>query len=805
MILKNLNSFSEEEIEAARRYSSVVEIYRQIILSSASGLEDKLRIERNHTWLQCGLSTFFKTHMPAQICAYWSERADDWLKIAFENCFHTDQTALFAMGKLGARELNLSSDVDLIIVRIDGSTVDAKSLKDFQNLIAARTEKGFVFRLDFNLRPGGQNSPLVPSFSEFESYYTSKGETWERLAQVRLRPLCGNRELIHQVADFSERFVYRKHLDYTLMEDLNRLRSSIRSEYQTPPSPSFHLKLQPGGIRDIELFVNALQVIHGGKDRDLRRNSTTEAIELLKDKNLLPPEDCDFLLKSYWEFRQLENLVQFESDRQTHILTATETEASHLNEQMQKMDKLVRTLLGPVQSPRIPQKLEDQFNWLKALGFSQEIIEHEWIPLWNLDVRSQNHQRDEEHRQMFLYTFIESLVKNGIDKEMGLRLLHEFVKSARAKASFFSTLNHTPKLLDDLVRLFSISPYIGGVICRKPELLDSYILRSVADESTDLEGLLDNLHDRKLLTEIFLIPQFLENPTQFSFAQDSLGQFLVGVSENADHIVSKLLEHLKKVFSISDASILALGKWGGQELGLRSDLDFVFVTEDEPQENHFKLARRLVNLLTQPGRGGPIYSIDLRLRPSGSSGPVLVSKKTLVKYLATEASPWELQAYTKARTIGSMDSLNWMPPPRKLSSEDLKLLEDIRNRALQAAGDFKYSEGGLLNIELNVQTAYLQNFGGYHPRLHAQILHLAKTNSAWKTLNDGYNVLRRYEQLLHICTDRSTSTWDPNHASSRLVARCVRKNVNEVSLEIEATLLANRKLLKGLDPYFIQK
>ena len=799
MSLKPVSSYSQRELEQAESFSNVFSIYRKISESAYHSLSEKLRILRNSSWLECGLASLFQTSTTEDICKHWSNRADFWLKDAFENSFDRTHIALFAMGKLGAHELNLSSDVDLILVRKDGAPDPSKNLREFQHLISERTEKGFVFRVDLNLRPGGKLSAPVPTISEFENHYTTKGETWERLAQVRMRPIVGNDDLISSVIQFSSSFIYRKHLDYTLIEDLQVLRSSIRSEYEVPVEPNFHLKLQPGGIRDIELFVNALQVIHGGKFPELRTFSTTAALKLLQDKKLLPAADCEFLLNQYWSLRQKENLVQFRSDRQTHIYSASDSECFEIKSSLEKVEKLVTTLLGPIgqNSFKIPLKTEEQKTWLRSFGFSDTVIADSWLPLWNLDAKSQHPQRDEEQRQIFLYNFVDSLAKNGIDKDTGLRMLHEFVKATRAKATFFSTLNRKPRLVEDLSRLFSISPYIGGVICRKPELLDSYILRSVADSRGDIESTLESLYDRKLLTEIFLVPQFLE--------KGELGDLLTGISENADYIANRLLETLKLTMNVPDVSVLALGKWGGCELGLRSDLDFILVTNDQPEEKHFKIARRFVNLLTSPSKSGPLYSVDLRLRPSGSSGPIMVSRSNLANYLLNEAQPWEHQAYTKARTLGTVNDLSWLPHPRKLSKQDFDALWEIREKIIGDKESLKFAPGGLLDVELHTQTAYLKVFCGHSPSLSSQILVLTEQNKDWIKIYKNYKFLRSLEQLLHICTERSTSTWNPQHPAASLVARASKKSIEKIGEQWTTTLDANRELLKTLDPYERQK
>ncbi len=180
-------------------------------------------------------------------------------KKLFDFCFADQKVALFALGKLGCLELNLSSDVDVLLVAENEAAVSLPRLRKFQKLLTERTFSGFVFRVDFDLRPGGKQGPLIPTLDQFKDYYGNYGETWERLAFVRLRPLCGDDFIKKEVMAFARKFSFRRHLDFTLLEDLKNLRTKIQGHYWARTQHHVvDLKLGVGGIRDVELFCSRI-------------------------------------------------------------------------------------------------------------------------------------------------------------------------------------------------------------------------------------------------------------------------------------------------------------------------------------------------------------------------------------------------------------------------------------------------------------------------------------------------------------------------------------------------------------------
>ncbi len=715
--------------------------------------------------------------MPAKdVCLFWSDAADRLLLEAWKQSgCEARGYALLALGKLGSRELNLSSDVDLVIVRSDTSEADPKALRTFQSLLTEQTEFGFCLRVDLTLRPGGFSSTALPTLSEFEHHYGYHGEMWERLAYVRMRVLAGESTLVAAIETFTKKFSFRRHLDFTLLDELKGLRTKIRQEKFESRADAFHLKLGEGGIRELELFVHAIQVIHGGRHTTLRTSSTTDALTKIRELGLLPRTDCDFLLEAYWYLRTLENKMHAFEDQQSYLIDMA---AGHpalppgfqveLRETCARVKTIATSLFGETTADPIPAATTDQAVWLEGLGFSKESVYDTWPELLGATAISRKSQKDEEARLSFLKGFVETLAREGLDRDLGLSLLLDFVRAIRAKASFFTSLNRETRVRDDLARLFSVSPYLGNILVSRPELIDEFILRRRAEYSNEMDLLLEELAEQRLLAELISANQFLSD-LDLTKLHDNL-------TANADSIASKLLSRLKEEYGPSDVELIAMGKWGGRELGLRSDLDFVFVVPGEPSANDQKVAKRFLARMTEPHRGGAIYAIDMRLRPSGQAGPILVSVPRLKTYLegtdpSEKSAAWERQAYLRSRPLAK---LAFHPGEigaiRGLSSSDLDELRMIRSKLFSASKpgeiDLKLTDGGLADIEFTAQIAILgrgPDLAGItlDPSTSGMIQYLEGVDATWsaigKSLRDHYDFLRRTEQLYQLTTSQSGS------------------------------------------------
>lgn len=799
--------------------------YRALISRPPSSTADLLRLDRHRAWLRAALATACDRASARPVCEFWSDAADELILRAWrESGCEAHGYALLALGKLGSRELNLSSDVDLIIVRADGSDIDARAVRAFQASLTDYTEFGFALRVDLTLRPGGKSSPLVPSFSEFEYHYGYHGEPWERLAYVRMRVLAGADDLVGAIRAFAAKFSYRKHLDFTLLDELKTLRARIRAEkFETRPG-AFHLKLGPGGIRELELFVHALQIIHGGRRAALQTSSTTEALEQIRSLGLLPAAECDELIESYWYLRTLENRLHAWEDQQTYLVDLSTGHpalpadfAPRLRAVTARVCAIADSLFGEdVADQTLPEDLDEQQKFLAESGFSVHSQTSTWPDLVAATALSRRSERDEEARLAFLKGFVASLALNGVDRDLGLSLLLDFVRGTRAKASFFTLLNRETRFRDDLARLFSISPYLGSVLASRPELVDEFIFRKQADPSADLEVLLEELAERRLLVELIASNQFL--------ADHDLDQLSDNLTRNADSICNDLLARLRAEYEAPGVRLIAMGKWGGRELGLRSDLDFVFVTPDEPTAAENKLARRFLARMTEAHRGGAIYAVDMRLRPSGNAGPMIISQTALAEYLARDAAAWERQAYLRARplvdprttdpvgAVGAGVTAVAADPKsigaaKGLSDEDRRELAMIRSKLFVGGKpgeiDLKLTDGGLADVEFTAQIALLamKDFS-IDPSTSGMMKTLEERDSAWAQagpeLREHYRFLRGLEQMFQLTTSQSGSKLRPKSDEFRRLASVMKRDPQELESQIVATFQMISDLLKSV-------
>lgn len=763
----------EEWNELHRRFP-VTRQYRDLLTQQGShkdlSLAEQLRLDKAADFLGVVADTHFRRRSTAEIHFNWSMTTESRLQQALMTLAdemgqrQNPPWAVFAYGKLGSLELNLSSDVDLVWICQPDFHETNKCLRRFRELISDQTAFGFCHRLDFDLRAGGRLGPIVSSFEQWLDYFSNYGEAWERLAFIRFRPIWGSSEIIQQATEAATRFTYRRYLDFSLMESFKELRQKIHEQNWTRTKEGqIDLKLGLGGIRDLELFVHTMQVVYGGRSPRVRLNSTTGALEELGQIGALSSQDVDFLTAHYWRLRHLENLVQAREDQQTHILIENEwsdelppEKLTELHRDLDRCQSLVTGFLGPVDRSlrSLPEDEVDQRAWLASLGLPAETIEKEWRPLLEQEVFSRQKDRDDRWRRVFLFQFLNRSHELGLDLIQLLPRLSEFVRKIRAKATLFHLLVHHPGLISQLAQLLSQSDYLGQILVHRPELLDSFIYqqRPEIHENLGWEEMHSIWLDQKLLSELRSGLDFLEN--------GDLRQLMRGQSSTADSICSEVLNNLKREFH-SDLQILTLGKWGAEEMGLQSDLDFIFVSSRTGSTTDYQLARRFLNRLTQ---APSLFSVDLRLKPHGGSGFLVTTWDDLKDFLRNEAPAWQRQVYLRSRLLNAsnfgttsnlqVQDLFQILADRSIDDEELHELARIQKALIEQNGKrrpLKYAAGGLADIELTVQTALL------HRRLRIEsassfehfaklIHHCSDQAQEWKNLQQIYWDLRKMDQ-----------------------------------------------------------
>ncbi len=693
--LKHYKDYDQNQIAGL---SPAIDRYLYLTTKTTTSFSDELRALRHTHWLNAALATHFNTATTKQITNYWSHRAEVIVDKAWDNSgLSSFDVSAFSLGKLGCAELNLSSDIDLVLVSEAPPTKELlRAVKKFTRLISEQTSFGFCFRLDYDLRPNGRLSPIVCTLTELENYYWSQGENWERLALIRLKHLAGKKELSNKVIQIVKPFSFRKHIDRTYIQQL----SSIRQQLSKSGDDTLtNIKLCPGGIRDIELYTHALQAIYGGKFTDLQIKPTDEALNKLADLKLIKTEDADLLIQSYWKYRDLEHKAQLKDDQQTHEIKTTK-EISEITHYIQ--------------------------NHISSLLPKPEASTTEAL------------------------TAKKNVIKNILETSNNEPML-AFLKGIKNHSKIFQTLNEHTELLELLKSLFNASPPMAQVFLARPSLVQAFLYKTTTLDKSDEESFYSSLVDLKLLHTIVASSEFLYHLDLFKLHKKC--------THTADTIITELIDFLNP--NKLTITPLCLGKWGGQEMGLYSDLDFAFITDDQPTQKHHRLAKKILSRLTEQHRGGHIYPVDLRLRPFGDSGLIITSVKSLENFIANESELWQRQAYLKSRFLNSSYFLKYKSNQESDFNELNKIREKLLIKKTSSKTDIKYNPGGLIDIEFNIQYQFLKKgIKPISPNTFTQIDQLISLNQidaeAGQDLRNNYEFLCVLSQLLQLFHGAST-------------------------------------------------
>ncbi|MBI5901969.1 MAG: bifunctional [glutamate--ammonia ligase]-adenylyl-L-tyrosine phosphorylase/[glutamate--ammonia-ligase] adenylyltransferase [Deltaproteobacteria bacterium] len=712
---------------------------------------------------------------------------------------------VIGMGKLGGGELNFSSDIDILYIYssdkgetegIGGNEASRISLHAFfvklstmvNRLIGSVTEDGMVFRIDLDLRPEGRSGDMANSLRSAEIYYESWGQSWERAAMIKARPVAGSMALGEAFLSMIRPFVFRKYLDFTAIEEIKSMKERIDLSLLRKNAEAIDVKLGAGGIREIEFFCQALQLIHGGRDVDIREKNTLKTIDRLLAKGYIKEDEASGLREGYIFLRNLEHRIQIMEGRQTQAMPARAEELERLARMMGFKDgagksasalfleeyrkrtasvhEIYRSLFYRAGGKEGSEEVLDLFSpdmtaeeagaRLTRLGFKDPSTA--WRNLLLLKTRPPYARLSAKAHLLLqrLAPGFVSLAAASPDPDRALAHLERFISSVGARTAFYSLLAENPLVCEELVRLFGTSVFLSRELIERPESLDMLLSKELAlpykrragffdefaeglERAADYEERLDLLRRVKGL-EIFRIGinGILGNlsPKQVSAQITFLAEAAL---DTALKVSRQELARTHGEPRGARFSVIGLGKLGGKELIYGSDLDIIFVYEDggagstdgrRPISNHeffVKLAQRTISALTLRTREGFAFNVDTRLRPSGGSGALVISRDALLKYHMEKTQVWERQAFIKARPVAGDLALGF---------EALKGLEDILYSKPLIAGDvdemlrirkrmeleiakegpdrynIKTGRGGLVDIEFLAQALQLKYGGG---------------------------------------------------------------------------------------------
>ncbi|MFM2276085.1 MAG: hypothetical protein RL211_1957 [Pseudomonadota bacterium] len=747
---------------------------------------------------------------------------------------------IVGMGKLGARELNVSSDIDLVYVydedgetsgtslqgrgRISNQEYFAKAVRQIFSLIGDTTEHGFVFRVDLALRPNGNSGPAALSLSALEEYFHVQGREWERFAWLKSRVIepasAVSQTPVLKLRDVVLPFVFRRYLDYNVFDSLRVLHKQIRDHASKRsagrPERANDVKLSRGGIREVEFIVQLLQVVRGGQFPELRTRPTLAALQRLAKAGLMPQTTADALSQAYIFLRQVEHRIQYLDDQQTHLLPTQDDDLAWIARTM--LFDSVQPFLAQLDTWR--ELIAQEFDSLLGGGQKEckncngsqagaatatdmeELLEQlapafrDRVALWREHPRVLALKEESRSRLVRLVGRTGQWLREGkVSQEAAVRIA-DWIEPLLRRESYLALLLERPLVHERLLRLLGAARWPARYLLKHPGVIDELAGNNMLEErfiaaefeneleqrrqslqatGEDDEERLLNLLRRAHHAEVFrTLARDVEQKLTVEQVADDLSALADSVLRVATQWCwSRLKTRHRENHQLA---IIAYGKLGGKELGYGSDLDIVFVYEDEDEragEVYTTLVRKLINWLTIKTGEGDLYEIDTALRPNGNSGLLITTFTAYANYQQQRGSntawAWEHQAMTRARFVLGDDRLSRrfdairqavIEAPREapsLAAEIMDMRKKVRSAHPVKSGmfDVKHSPGGMVDAEFAVQFLVLSQARN-HPELLPNVGNIALLQRAQhcKLLPNGAgeaaaNAYRQLRQVQH--------------------------------------------------------
>jgi glutamate-ammonia-ligase adenylyltransferase len=688
---------------------------------------------------------------------------------------------VIGMGKLGGRELNVSSDVDLVFAYPGEGDVEGErplSNHEFFTRLGRKiigslneiTADGQVFRVDMRLRPWGDPGPLVCSFDALEQYFVTHGRAWERYAWIKARALTGGQA--KALDDVVRPFVFRKYLDFASIGAVRSLHAQIRSEAARRDLAN-NVKLGPGGIREIEFIAQTLQLIRGGRDVPLRARPTLSVLRTIGARELLPEAAIDELSEAYGFLRRVEHRLQWLDDAQTHVLPTSAEDRQLVAESMSCADWSRFQSVLDAHRAAVTRHFESIFAehdedsastplWQGSLesgaaaselttrGFEAPDDAMRRLAAFRSGSRYQ--QLPEESKQRLdklVPRFIDEAAKTA-DPGTTLARCLEFIESVSRRAAYLALLQEHPQALERVAAMLASSSWAASYLTRHPIVLDELLDARLLFAEPDLAAFSRSMraamaeHEDDPETQMNLMREVHHGEIFRLLAQDLAGELTVErladyLSLAADIVLATTIDVAWKRVNNRHRdtpwfAIVGYGKFGGKELGYASDLDLVFLYDDPDEaapETYTRLGQRINTWLTMTTPAGTLFETDLRLRPNGDSGLLVSSLDAFRRYQRESAWVWEHQALTRARfcagdaEIGALFEeerkriLTAKRDPAKLAEEVLAMRRRMHEGHPNRSElfDVKHDRGGMIDIEFVVQFLVLA-----HSHRHAELV-----------------------------------------------------------------------------------
>jgi [glutamine synthetase] adenylyltransferase / [glutamine synthetase]-adenylyl-L-tyrosine phosphorylase len=691
--------------------------------------------------------------------------------------------AVIALGKMGGNELNYSSDIDLMFLySANGETdgVEIVTNKEFfkraanqlTELLSTYTAEGMCYRVDLRLRPDGSLGEVCLSLEGAEQYYAQRARDWELQMMIKARVAAGDRATGRALLDFVEPRTYSTTLDFSAIEALSGTRERLNEKLaarqrlkKSAAETAIDVKLDRGGIRDIEFLVQCLQRLHGGAEPWVRHGGTMLALARLQDKGFLSGAEYGRLASAYQFLRHLEHRLQFADDRQTHVLPADEETLELLGRRMPGGGGSAAWLLQQTNS-HFEQVIE---IYERVVHFQARAPEAVAAPAPGH--QPSNVVRALEQRAPRLS---EALAK--ADLRRGYMSFEHFLERLTADPALLEKLDNDLKLATLTLDLFEHSPYFAEELIRTPELIEELGRAAEPDRAAPPSSMTElRRWYRREMIRIQAASIGLSEP---------IFDTLTRTSELADAVIARAYEiAITETLAARPPAdsgyapsnqmwIIALGRLGMHEFDLASDADLVFVLADsDAAELHFWtcVAERFVDLITAYTGEGVLFAVDARLRPNGGDGPLVLTESSFKDYFEKTAEVWEGITYMKSRAVAGdaqraepflhqLQELDWKRYGQGgRSRTDLRQMRMRIEKEQGAAHPFKSGRGGYYDIDFILMYLRLKGAGvffkvlntparievlenlGQLDRAHAKFLYEAAT--FYRALDHGIRVL----------------------------------------------------------------
>jgi [glutamine synthetase] adenylyltransferase / [glutamine synthetase]-adenylyl-L-tyrosine phosphorylase len=764
---------------------------------------------------------------------------------------------VLAMGKMGAGELNYSSDIDLIVFYDADAPLPGtepvpfyvRITRSLMKLLQERTADGYVFRTDLRLRPDPASTQIAISTASALDYYESRGQNWERAALIKARPCAGDLAAGEALLGGLSPFIWRKYLDFAAVADVHTMKRQIHAYrgHDQIAVEGHNIKLGRGGIREIEFFVQTQQLIAGGRHPELRTKETLRTLDVLADGGWIGDLVRDDLEAAYRFLRAIENRLQMIADEQTHTLPPdrqglerfarfagfpdrdafADALVAHLRTVQRHYATLFESAPG-VEAGRgilqFPSQADDKetLDRLTEMGFRQPLEVSARVRSWSTGVHGSLKSESARSRLAEIVPVLLQQFARSANPDAAVIAFDRFLAGLHGGGRLFSLLRQNPDLVALIALVLGTAPRLADSLAQFPQVMDAVVdpsffgalpeeseIAAGLDRSLQQAGSYEDFLDRIRIfaqEQMFLIgTRILSGTVSAEQAGEAFARLADVLTRSLHLAIEEQFARLHGRIAGQETAILALGKLGGREMTASSDLDMIVVYDfdlEHPESTgpralyggqYFsRLTQRLISALTAQTNYGVLYQVDMRLRPSGRSGPLATRIDGFAGYQQDEAWTWEHMALTRARVVSSspqfaarveelIRAVLCRPRDAEMVAGDVV---EMRKAIATEKGDserwnLKYVAGGLVDVEFIAQ--------------YLQLIHAARTpdildtstarvlEKAWRlgalTTEDAEILrpaVRLYDDLTQILRLCLSGPFDPGAASPGLMGLLAR-------------------------------